>query len=440
MHIIYLDNFRGFQKDYTFLTPVTFLVGENSTGKTSFLMALDLLCSRDFWSFPSFSKNPTLGSFTDIVSANSSNRNYFTIGWCSSVLGHEDKTSVFALLTFKNDAGKPSLFRYSFLMRNSVVKIQYSAKGLGYKIEKINKRKMNLHDVADTFAETTKSHHIRIRNLTKVETGDIEFPLRSPYYGPTIFLKELQSSKKQKQIVLSPVMFHSGGVTSVAPIRTQPKSIYDAVEPDSDSLGTHTPYILRHELGNHNTNSELADSLNRFGKDSGLFENIEVHNFASEKDSPSGSGDPFEIGVVLDRNSINLSYVGYGVSQVLPIAVDIFRSKSGHKIIIQQPEVHLHPKAQAAFGDLVFHAAKSDKKWLFIETHSDFVIDRFRLAMSNARKKENNPDSTIVFFERNHGRNKTIAIQIEQDGRYEKNQPQSFRDFFLNESLDLLKI
>ncbi|MDP6688819.1 MAG: AAA family ATPase [Alphaproteobacteria bacterium] len=85
-------------------------------------------------------------------------------------------------------------------------------------------------------------------------------------------------------------------------------------------------------------------------------------------------------------NSVNIRNVGYGVSQSLPVIVEILSRSFGSRFAIQQPEVHLHPKAQAALGDLFYQLALVEEKRFIVETHSDFTIDRFML---NYRKKRN---------------------------------------------------
>ena len=63
---------------------------------------------------------------------------------------------------------------------------------------------------------------------------------------------------------------------------------------------------------------------------------------------------PFELDVVIGGQVLRTINVGYGVSQVLPIIVDLIAGRQGSWYAVQQPEVHLHPKAQAALGDLIY--------------------------------------------------------------------------------------
>jgi len=82
MKYLFLDNFRGFSNSIIPLKQVNFLVGENSTGKSSFLKLVNLFSQDNFRQFPerSIQEYADLGSFNDIVSAWSTDRSYFIIG------------------------------------------------------------------------------------------------------------------------------------------------------------------------------------------------------------------------------------------------------------------------------------------------------------------------------------------------------------------------
>ena len=77
-----MNNFRGFRKTLVPLKKINFLVGENSTGKSSFLSLLSLVNQPTFWFNPVFTMREDLGpsSFADIVSAWSDDPSFFQVG------------------------------------------------------------------------------------------------------------------------------------------------------------------------------------------------------------------------------------------------------------------------------------------------------------------------------------------------------------------------
>jgi len=147
--------------------------------------------------------------------------------------------------------------------------------------------------------------------------------------------------------------------------------------------------------------------------------------------------------IMANDNSFKIPNVGYGVSQVLPIIVEIFASVNEqfeNIFAIQQPEVHLHPRAQAALGEFIYLNQIERKNKFLIETHSEYLIDRFRLKIHENKEKDKKVDSQILFFERIDKGNKIHIIEIEDNGKYSENQPASFLDFFIKEDLNLLVI
>ena len=74
-----------------------------------------------------------------------------------------------------------------------------------------------------------------------------------------------------------------------------------------------------------------------------------------------GANPRFELDVVLDGKALNILNVGYGVSQSLPIMVELLAREKDTWFAIQEPEIHLHPRAQAALGDVLFEMAVGAK-------------------------------------------------------------------------------
>lgn len=72
---------------------------------------------------------------------------------------------------------------------------------------------------------------------------------------------------------------------------------------------------------------------------------------------------------------VALPDVGFGVSQVLPIVVESLRATSGETVILEQPEIHLHPRVQAVLADFLI-ARSNDGVRFIVETHSDHLVKR----------------------------------------------------------------
>jgi len=123
--------------------------------------------------------------------------------------------------------------------------------------------------------------------------------------------------------------------------------------------------------------------------------------------------------------------VGFGYSYVLPVLTAIISAEKNSLLIIENPESHLHPRGQAILGLLISYAAKSGIQ-LFIETHSDHLINGIRIGI----KKHGVPKDKIkiFFFDREDGDSNTEILypQIDQNGKI-SNIPKGFLDEYSNQ-------
>lgn len=96
--------------------------------------------------------------------------------------------------------------------------------------------------------------------------------------------------------------------------------------------------------------------------------------------------------------------VGFGISQVLPVLVQLYYAPPNSIIIMEQPELHLHPSAQSALADIMISAisAREDAKprniQLIIETHSEHFLRRFQRRIA---EKECSNDLFTAYFANN---------------------------------------
>ena len=219
-----------------------------------------------------------------------------------------------------------------------------------------------------------------------------------------------------------------------SPVRAQAKPYYDSYERDFVPDGDHIAFYLKlcFEKRNGKANS-IIETLNKFGLESSLFEGVEVESFSS-----SSASSPFSLDMKYGKVKVNISNVGYGVSQVMPLIVEMLRRRKT-QIAIPQPEVHLHPKAQCAFGTLVFNNWKDNANLYLLETHSEYMINRFRYEMFHAEKKPKGK-AQVLFFERTDTGNVITVLPIGKDGKFACDVPDSYGDFFVDEELKMLDI
>ena len=219
-----------------------------------------------------------------------------------------------------------------------------------------------------------------------------------------------------------------------APIRSKPERSYDPTQDTPKPEGGHVPMVLADIFSGQTGEWEgLAQALKRFGSACGLFDAIQIRRPGSRP------ADPFQIRVKLSGLDANLIDVGYGVSQILPILVDAIRSHRHQMFLMQQPEVHLHPRAQAELGTLLGHLSRKDHKRFVVETHSDYLIDRVCLDIRDKNNGLTPDDVVILYFEKKKRWVKIHPIRIDEAGNIQ-DVPKGYRDFFLREQARLFGV
>ncbi len=181
----------------------------------------------------------------------------------------------------------------------------------------------------------------------------------------------------------------------------------------------------------------LKNQLEKFGRAAGLFDEIFIRQL-TRKDS-----GPFQVQIRKFGNRLkgprrNMIDVGYGVSQILPLITELLRPDAPPQFLLQQPEVHLHPSAQAALGSLFCHVASWDRQ-LIVETHSDHLIDRVRMEVRDGDLPIMAEQVSILYFEREELDVRIHSLSLDKEGNV-LNAPRSYRKFFMEETRRSLRL
>ena len=434
MDSVYMNNFRGFTDTTLPIRQVNFLVGENSTGKTSVLALLDLLSEPSFWLTLDFNTGGyEFGGYRDIVSSASADQTEFQIGLCKPSEASLAKGVCYMLHFRESREGLPRLVRFSQLSPTDLITVRMSPKQLAACRDPEPPPFKDLRSSADCFSY--------LQNVpTRLTTGYRVLSQKGRPLSPSISLVGAQSAidllshkgSPPREGRLLPYPGLGFPFAGMAPIRTKPKRTYDAYTRPFTPEGEHTPYVIRERLSAKARRDPFKLALEAFGKESGLFQSVGVTEFGRD------SASPFELTVTLNARALRVNSVGYGVSQILPIVVELLTQRRGAWLAAQQPEVHLHPKAQAAFGGFLFQVAKERSQTLLIETHSDYLLDRFRTELRES--SVTGKFAQVVFFERCETGNTLHPMVLDEEGEYPQEQPAGFRGFFLQEQRRILGV
>ena len=441
-YFLFVDNFRGFTDTCIPITDVNFLVGQNSTGKTSVLSLLKLFSGPSLLMGSDFGdEHVGFSHFSDMVSVNSSDQSYFRIGFVwerqeRKRKGAEAESVITgSLFTFLEKDGVPQLFKCTFCRGAEKISLKLGKTLISYKKSKCAQA-LTAKDFINTLrSEWVSEHAGPDHGFVKLIVprgfgGKIPILLALSFIGQAD--KPVRKQGQDTEFILHPpdVAFAPPDLTWIAPIRTKPRRTYDELALAFSPDGQHTPYLIRKLLHSRSEANKFREFINRVGQASGLFQDVRIRNFGR------GASARFELDIVIDDKALNVLNVGYGVSQSLPVIVEILARNRGTWFAIQQPEIHLHPRAQAALGDVLFEMAATENKRFLVETHSDFTIDRFRMNYRNGRS--NKPAGQILFFERRDKHNTVTSIDIGKTGELPTDQPESYRQFFIREQMNIL--
>ncbi len=150
-------------------------------------------------------------------------------------------------------------------------------------------------------------------------------------------------------------------------------------------------------------------------------------------------GFGYELKVTLSgiTKPLDLVHVGTGVSQVLPLLVMCLLAPIDSTLIIEQPELHLHPAVQTRLGDFFLAMALSGKQCL-IETHSEHLINRLRLRLALAEDDSLNDLLKTYFVEKIGLESSFREVSVNEYGAI-KDWPKGFFDQSLSESAAILR-
>ena len=420
MDEITLKDYRCFHERQTArLAPLTLLVGENSTGKTSFMALV-----RALWDVASGLRSPDfkeapydLGSFDEIAhyrGASGGRSEIFEAGF--DVISRNP--------TDDQDSDETYRLRIAFGKKGTIPVPVRGIKSLG-----------------DTLIdEQFEADHRVLRLETCRGTWNVIVPSKisarldldeNPWislFSTFQHLDDLLEDEKrippaftmEDARVLSELARYGAETGSrrpfaSAPVRSKPRRTYDPARITPDPEGGSLPmYLASMYFHDELQWAALRKGLEGFGKASGLFEEVTIRPLG-KRDS-----DPFQVQVRKSGGRRkgpwrNLIDVGYGVSQALPVITELLRSDAPQMFLLQQPEVHLHPSAQAALGSLFCQVA-SWKRQLIIETHSDHLIDRVRMDVRDGESALKPDDVSILYFERDGLDVRIHSLYIDEDG------------------------
>jgi predicted ATPase len=129
---------------------------------------------------------------------------------------------------------------------------------------------------------------------------------------------------------------------------------------------------------------------------------------------------------------INVAAMGEGLSQIMTTMAGVLMSSSGECLLIEQPEIHLHPAAQADLGDLFIETVETNKAQVIVETHSEHLLLRIRRRVAEGKIR---PEQlAILYVEKVKGESRVRHLELNGRGHFDE-WPEGFFEEGYREAL-----
>lgn len=235
--------------------------------------------------------------------------------------------------------------------------------------------------------------------------------------------------------------FFSNGVRYLGPLREAPHVLYDP-GPSKLDLGVggeysaavlhaqaHTQVTMPNE--DDGERRQLSDALDHWLREFELADNAR-------------SEDRGRMGIGLSvtppglEREVDLTAVGVGVSQILPVILLCLLAAPGTLVVLEQPELHLHPRLEQKLADFLLACARSGRQ-LIIETHSDHLVNRLRYRIASDPTDDTYELIRLVFAENRDGITSYREPEINLYGGIGDDWPAGFLDLGAREAQDLIR-
>jgi len=425
---IRIRNFKCFRDTGpTDLKPVTLLFGKNGSGKTSFLDAVYLL--KQTLEDPDIS-SPIVGDgntfkfghYSDYVYRHDVHREIemsfrFSLEEpVSEELDLGEKRKRPGKLTIQGDEVTFSLaLRYNRKAgRVQVAQMQIGdAKRRFVDVQYDARRKVSSLQ-SDLLRDKGRS---RAQKLLKHEDLYHFLPPGDLYYRMTSRdRKTMYMWQWVSHVAVAAQMIHSGfsNITYLGPLRDYPERTYVRGGGEPVSVGYKGSQALPLVYLRCKKRDKLGQDLDSWLRLANLCQNLIF--------APEGRTHfrPKIIGVYKEED--DLPDTGFGISQVLPVAVALLSANKGSVVCLEQPELHLHPFAATRLADLFSMGAKRGVTSI-VETHSEHLLIRMQRLVAEGKVT---PDQVAIYsFEKGPEGPTLRAMSIRRDGALE-NAPDGF--------------
>ncbi len=394
-------NFKSWHKiEQMRLAPFTGLFGTNSSGKTSILQLL-LMLKQTFESsdraqvleFGDEKSLTNLGSFREVIYRHEKTSAMdFSLGWnLPKELAIKDPDSntgilfstkhlAFSCRVGENGSDRLAVSRLSYSLDDQTFELRRKGQG-GLKYELSN--------------EGEGFRLVRTQGRPWDLPGPVKFygfpDQVYAYYQNAGFLADLQLAIES--------LF--GQVYYLGPLREFPQRYYTWRGSEPADMGRRGERVVdallasRHRgrcisPGPRRRRQTIEERVAHWLKQLGL-----IHDFRVEPIAEGSSIYQVRVQKTPSSAKVLITDVGFGVSQILPVLALCYYVPEGSIVLLEQPEIHLHPSVQSGLADVLIDVVKNRKLQIIVESHSEHLLRRLQRRVAD---ETITPEQTALYF------------------------------------------
>ncbi|MFD2784642.1 DUF3696 domain-containing protein [Hymenobacter rubripertinctus] len=364
-----IQNFKSWQDtgDIQFGS-ITGFFGTNSSGKTSILQFLLML------------KQTVESSDRAQILNLGDERSYVELGTMHDILhNHDESENIRFALGWQEEAGSEDYKKYHFSQNTPYVfSANIKTRSNNIYLEEFFYK---IHDLTyRIYRENTNYRMIVTNRNYKSFSEQMIGKIDKFYYAP--FLSNDYFVEVEPQLATAYTSFNwfFGSIFYLGPLRANPKRLYVWGGSNTDDVGKEGEKTIAAILASKNQNKGTSDNILDLEqhvaywlKELGL-----IHSFEVRPIAPNRKEYEVRIKRTAESAEVFLTDVGFGVSQLLPVLVLLFYVPEGSTIILEQPEIHLHPAVQAGLADVFIDAIKRRNVQIILESHSEHLLQRLQ--------------------------------------------------------------
>ncbi len=426
-----ITNFKAWREANVDLGDITGLFGTNSSGKSSLIQFLLMLKQtreeRDRSTVLQLNEPYVrLGQFSDIIHGRDPKKHLlwritFRPDEAMTLSDATEKRAVAAsgeLIGVSSEVwGEPLAGTSTFALQPAF--LEYSLGGVSFRMNQ-RAEKTNEYDLVSAGGAFRFARNQGRAWPLPGPVRSYAFPDQArTYFQNAQFLADLETAYEDQ---LDKVYYL--GPLRAPPVRdyvwtgSRPIDVGSAGERTIEALVAATAAGERRSLGPRKHSRPLQEIVAHWLQELGL-----IHSFVVEEIAEGSNRWRAKLQVSRGSPPVALTDVGTGVSQVLPVITLLQYVPEGSTVLLEQPEIHLHPLAQAGLADVIINVAKHRKVQVVLESHSEHLL--LRLQRRIAEEEIEAKKVKLYFADASNGVSTLEPLRLDEYGNIE-NWPQLF--------------